>query len=144
MNGLVLLLVVGVSAALGMASLENNIVTNAQQLGVAEESIDSQIDASLILGIQRTGPDFEIDYKDLIVSCEFTNEGPDTILAGSTIYCKLLDEQGNVIAEGSIILGSDLGVGESETVIIDFVEFTNANNVENVFEILFVVQGPTP
>jgi len=144
MNVLVLLLVVGASLAIGMASLDNDIVTNAQDLGVGEKTIDSEIDASLVLVIERTGPDFEVNYKDVIVSCKFTNEGPNTIETGSIIYCKLLDAAGNVIAEGSeeITDVDGLGVGEEIVIPIDDVEFTNANNVENVDEIVFVVQGP--
>ena len=144
MNVLVLLLVVSVSVALGMASLENSIVTNAQDLGVAEESIDSQIDASLILVVERTGPDFDVNYKDVIVSCKFTNEGPNTIPSGSTIYCKLLDVLGNVIAEGSIVLDNDLAVDDFVDIPIEDVEFVNANNIENVDQIIFVIQGPSP
>lgn len=144
MNVLVLLLVVGGSLALGMASLDNNITTNAQDLGVGEKTIDSQIDAHIVLVVERTGPDFDINYKDLIVSCDFTNDGPDTIESGSTIYCKLVDELGNAIAEGKIVLNSDLLIGQTIPIPInDVFAFPNANNIENVFEIVFVVQGPT-
>jgi len=146
MNILVLLLVVGGSLAVGMASLDNEIALNAQELGVGEKTIDSEIDASLILVIERTGPDFNVNYKDVIVSCKFTNEGPNTILVGSTIYCKLLDQAGNVIAEGSVVVTDvdGLEVGEQIEIPINDVNFTNANNIENIDEILFVVQGPSP
>jgi len=145
MNVLVLLLVVGASLAIGMASLDNDIVTNAQDLGVGEKTIDSEIDASLILVIERTGPDFELNYKDVIVECKFTNEGPNTIEMGSIIYCKLLDAVGNLIAEGSEEVTDAGGLGVGEEIIIpvdDFFAFPNSNNVENVDEIVFVVQGP--
>src|SRR3989344_580219 len=118
MNVLVLLLVVGASLAIGMASLDNDIVTNAQDLGVGEKTIDSEIDASLVLVIERTGPDFEVNYKDVIVSCKFTNEGPNTIETGSIIYCKLLDAAGNVIAEGSEEITDVDGLGVGEEIVI--------------------------
>jgi len=143
MNVLVLLLVVGASLAVGMASLDNNIATNAQNLGVGEKTIDSQIDASLVLVVDRTGPDFQTNYKDLIISCKFVLANGEIVVDGSTIYCKLLDINGNLIAEGQITVGpGDLSGPITVEIPITWFAFTNSNNIENVDEIVFVVQGP--
>lgn len=150
MNGLVLLLVVGASLAVGMASLGNNIALNTQELGVGEETIDFPISAGLTILIDRTtNPNVQTDYKDLIVSCKFTLQLlEDPIPIGSTIYCKLLDINGNVIAEGKITLDNSNGpLSPGDSIVIPITDVfgpppINANNIENVYDIVFVVQGP--
>jgi|SRR3989338_1212594 len=152
MNTLLLVAIVGVAAAaLGIGSLGNTIVLDVQDLGVGE--------TDLATPISEADVDFEIArYSDLvgdtteihnvISACYIHVADADPLVqdnsqidAGSTVYCKLTDIDGNVVAEGTKLATTDYGKSETITVLIDTSDFPN-NKVQNVHDIIVVVQGP--
>ena len=142
MNPILFLAIVGAATALSMGYLANDVSLGVQQLGVGEIDIESQIDDLGVTAIiERTfNPVFSVDFKDLIVECIFRSM--DVVAKDSTIICKLLDISGNVIAEGKKIVDPTVPPLTPFTIPIDDFEFVNANNINNVHDIVIVIQGP--
>jgi hypothetical protein len=133
------LAIIGAVGAMSIGYLGNDISLNAQELGVGETDIESPV-ASVGVNamIERIGN--TADFKDLIVECTF--RGNDEVVKDSMITCKLLDNSGSVIAEGKKIVDPTLPPLTPFTIPIDYFEFTNAHNINNVHDIVLVVQGP--
>jgi len=138
------LAIIGAAAAISIGYLGNDISLDVQELGVGETSIESPVvTVGVTALIERTfNPafPFSVDFKDLIVECIFRSY--DEVAKDSTITCKLLDISGSVIAEGKKIVDPTLPPITPFTIPITYLEFTNANNINNVFDIILVVQGP--
>ena len=154
MNTLLLVAIVGVAAAaLGIGSLGNTITLNVQDLGVGETDLASPItEADVDFEIARaSGMVLDtLETHNVISACyiHVVNADPlnqlpgvSQIDLGSTVYCKLTDIDGNVVAEGTETAGKTYGKSETITVIIDPSDFPN-NKVQNVHDIIVVVQGP--
>ncbi len=122
--------------------LGNGISLDAQQLGVGETNLESPVASIAVTAIiERTfNPSITSDFKDLIVECTFRST--DEVEKDSTITCKLLDISGSVIAEGKKIVDPTLLPLTPFTIPMDYFEFVNANNINNVHDIVLVVQGP--
>jgi hypothetical protein len=144
MKPIVLIAIVGIAAAaLGIGSLNNEIILSVQDLGVGEETLESPIDfAKVAFGIQKVPVSEGADtFKNIIRYCIITNTDDVAIPSGSKIYCKLTDIDGNVAAEGSKVLGTQLGAGVSTQIQINDDELMQAK-VQNIHDVILVVQGP--
>jgi len=136
------MIVVGAAVAMSIGYLGNEVSLNAQQFGVGETNIESPVRSVAVTALieRMVNPDIPLDFKDLIVVCTFISN--DEVEKDSTIICKLLDTSGNVIAEGKKIVDPALPALTSFTVPINEFEFLNANNINNIHDIIIVVQGP--
>ena len=131
--------IIGAAVAMSVGYLGNEVSLNAQQFGVGETDIESPVRSVAVTAmVERIGS--SVNFKDLIVECTFMSN--DEVEKDSTIICKLLDTSGNVIAEGKKIVDPALPALTSFTVPIDDFEFLNANNINNVHDIILVIQGP--
>ncbi len=136
------LALIGAAAAMSIGYLGNGISLDAQELGVGETDIESPVaSVGLTAMIARiSNSNIDSDFKDLIVECTFRSN--DEVAKDSMITCKLLDVSGSVIAEGKKIVNPTLLPLTPFTIPIDYFEFTNANNINNIHDIVLVVQGP--
>jgi len=136
------LAIIGAVGAMSIGYLGNDISLNAQELGVGETDIESPVASigvdAMIARIFNSNIDS--DFKDLIVDCTFRSN--DEVAKDSMITCKLLSDSGSVIAEGKKIVDPTLPPLTPFTIPIDYFEFTNAHNINNVHDIVLVVQGP--
>ena len=129
----------------------------AQNLGMGDHDIESPIDSATIdLRVAPTLECCDLDgnefWKNRFVSCTFhSGESPiDGPL--SAVICKLLDSEGNAIAEGRLDFCSDLNLcpqGEyvqSQEYLIDPLDeaFDGALGLGNVAEIKIIVIGDHP
>jgi len=133
------LAIISAAGAMSIGYLGNDISLDVQGLGVGETDIESPVaSVALTALIERIGN--SVDFKDLIVQCTFRSN--DEVAKDSTITCKLLDVSGSVIAEGKKIVDPTLPPQTPFTIPIDYFQFTNANNINNVHDIVLVVHGP--
>jgi len=137
------MVIIGAAAAMSIGYLGNDISLNAQQFGVGETNLESPVAS---VGVIAMISHFEninnpSDFKDLIAECTFFADVE--VEKDSTIFCKLLDISGNVIAEGKKIVDPALPPLTPFTIPINDFEFLNANNINNVHDIILVVQGPS-
>lgn len=147
MQPIFVLVIIGAAAAMSVGYLSNDINISSQSFGVGEDTLMSSInDASLTILLERThgfNTSNELDYKDLITECAFRSTTED-LESNTRLICKLLDAvDGNVIAEGSKIVTTNIPAGTPVTIPIDNFAFENANNAENVHDIFIIIQGPT-
>jgi len=134
--------IIGAAVALSIGYLGNEVSLDAQSFGVGETNLESPVASVGVFAIisQMDNPNITSDFKDLIVECTFI--GDKDVEKDSTIFCKLLDISGNVIAEGKKIVDPSLPLLTPFTIPINDFEFLNANNINNVHDIVIVVQGP--
>lgn len=146
MQPIFILAIIGAAAAMSIGYLENDINVSSQPFGVGEDTLQNPItDAVITIRVDRTNgfnESSEPDFKDLITECAFRSTtvslAPDTRL-----ICKLLDAvDGDIIAEGSKIVTTNIPTGTPVTIPIDNLAFENANNADNVHDIFIIVQGP--
>ncbi len=136
------LAIIGAVGAMSIGYLGNDFSLNAQELGVGETDIESPVASVGVTAIiaRISNPNITSDFKDLIVECTFRSNVE--VAKDSMITCKLLDISGSVIAEGKKIVDPTLPPLTPFTIPIDYFEFVNANNINNVHDIVLVVQGP--
>ena len=142
MKPILFLALIGAAAAMSIGYLGSGISLDAQELGVGEIDLESPVDdLGVTVFIDRTfNPVFSLDFKDLIVECSFTSQ--DEVEKDSTITCKLLDISGSVTAEGKKIVDPTLLPLTPFTIPIDFFEFENSHDINNVHDLVIVIQGP--
>lgn len=135
--------IIGAAAAMSIGYLSNDISVSSQSFGVGDDTMESPItDASLTIRIVRTFGIISADYKDLLTECVFRSTTED-LAPNTRLICKLLDAvDGDIIAEGSKIVTTNIPNNTPVTIPIHNLAFTNANNAENVHDILIIVQGP--
>lgn len=115
-----------------------------QQLGWAQQDLISPVsnpDVEIRL-IQVPNPPNTPD--NFVSSCVFHSAidiPAGTGLSQGSAICKLLDEQGQAIAEGRSFFQSYTGSSDLEVFISDFV-FPGSNNNDLVFDIKFLIQKP--
>ncbi len=143
MQPIILLAIVGIAGgAMSIGFLGNTINLDVQQLGVG--------DATLQTPITQANIEFTIDRQsglingvtethNVISECHIVANAQ--IAANSNVFCKLTDENGNVVAEGQTELSSTLHTGSALWITIDPTDFA-ANKVQNVHDVVLVVQGP--
>ena len=134
--------IIGAAAAISIGYLGNDISLDVQKLGVGETDLESPVvTVGVTAVITRTvNPGFTFDFKDLIIECIFRSF--DEVAKDSTVTCKLIDISGFVIGEGKKIVDPTLPPATPFTIPISDLLFTNANNINNVHDIIIVVQGP--
>jgi len=143
MQPIILLAIVGIAGgAMSIGFLGNTIDLSVQQLGVGERTLQSPItqadiefsidrQSGLVNGITET--------HNVISECHITPG--QTILAGSHVFCKLTDINGNVVAEGATWDIDQVDAGSMLWIEIDPEDFAS-NKVQNVHDVVLVVQGP--
>ena len=153
MKPLIFLAVFAVIAVVSAASLNNNIESWIQEFGVGIGGIDSPLSITdLTANIERAEgfvlvDEFTVEegFKDFIVECEFVSVDVP-LLAGTKLYCKLLDsmdfETAGIIATGFLELTDDVPAGQVILIPITVFGFEDANSVDNVKNILIEVQNP--
>ncbi len=153
MKSLVFLAVFVVIGVVSIASLDNNIDAWIQEFGVGMGGIDSPLSITdLTANIERAEgfvlvDEFTVEegFKDFIVECEFVSVDVP-LLAGTKLYCKLLDsmdfETAGIIATGFLELTDDVPAGQVISIPITVFGFEDANSVDNVKNILIEIQNP--
>ena len=144
MQPIILLAIVGIAGgAMSVGFLGNTISLDVQQIGVGETDLASPIDAAKIdFTIMRASGSVNggtVETHNVIAKCHITPE--QEIANLSTIFCKLTDIDGNVVAEGQKQLTTHLAPGSTIWVTVDPSDFP-ANRVQNVHDVTLVVQGP--
>jgi len=134
--------IIGATVAMSIGYLGNEISLDAQPFGVGETNLESPVGSVGVIAMisHIENPNITSDFKDLIVECTFIAD--KEVEKDSIIFCKLLDISGNVIAEGKKIVDPALPPLTPFAIPIDDFEFLNANNINNVHDIILVVQGP--
>ena len=142
MKPLFFLVIIGAAAAISIGYLGNEVSLDAQPFGVGETDLESPVASVGVVAMLEhlENPNITSDFKDLIVECTFIAD--DVVEKDSTIFCKLLDISGNVIAEGKKIVDPALPLLTPFTIPVNDFEFLNANDINNVHDIILVVQGP--
>ena len=140
MKPIILLAVMAIAiTGLGVGSLGNTITLDLQSLGVGERTLVSPItNADIKFNIEKIQGN-QNNFKNVISDCFITSE--QDIDAMSHVFCKLTDENGNVVAEGVTWLSSTLNAGSILTIPIDDPNFL-ASQVQNIHDVVLVVQGP--
>ena len=143
MKPLFFLVIIGAAAAMSIGYLGNEVSLDAQSIGVGETNLESPVASIGVIAMLShiENPNLTSDFKDLIVECTFFADVE--VEKDSTIFCKLLDISGNVIAEGKKIVDPALPPLTPFIIPINDFEFLNANNINNVHDIILVVQGPS-
>lgn len=135
---------------LGTGFANNTFTLNLQNLGVSEQDLESPIktanvdlELKKILedpdGVKDSGDEF---FKNVISECSFHT--PDGLLIGSTIICKLTDEENKAIAEGRLDLTTNLPNSATVFIPISQEAFPLASDVQKVHDVKIVVRGPNP
>ncbi len=139
MQPIILLAIVGLAGgAMSVGFLGNVIDLEVQSLGVGEETLGTAItQADIDFVIKRASNSAEM--HNVISECEIT-PGQD-IPAMSHIFCKLTDENGNVVAEGATWNDTFIPADQKFDVVINPSDFPN-NRVQNIHDVTLVVQGP--
>ena len=154
MQPILVLAIAGIAvAALGSGFLGNviNLEDMVQQFGVGEATIETPLTQAYI--------DFQIDkingqvlppgggeqiqvFKNVITFCIV--QSGSQLASGSTIICKLTDENDNVVIEGKKVLSTTLATKVPTKVPIVFTgSGTPTNLVSNIHDLILVVQGPS-
>ena len=125
---------------LGVGSLGNVITLDLQSLGVGEETLVTPItNADIKFNIDKiTGN--QGNFKNVIGDCLITSE--QEIAAMSHVFCKLTDENGNVVAEGVTWNTNTVNAGSILEIPIDDPQGL-ASQVQNIHDVILVVQGPS-
>ena len=143
MQPIILLAIVGIAGgAMSVGFLGNTINLDVQQLGVGDATLQTpitQADIEFTIDRQTGQVNGVTETHNVISKCHITPNAD--IDAMSHIFCKLTDENGNVVAEGATWLTSTLNEGSTLWIDIDPADFA-ANKVQNVHDVVLVVQGP--
>jgi len=150
MQPVVVLAIVGVVAiAMGTGFLANPIdLSMVQMLGVGATDFVSPIDKMNVdldvVGIEgqilQNGKSLRV-IKNVIQNC-ILESNDKTLLMGSKIFCKLTDENDNILIEGMTVLQMDKIAGETFAVPINDPKGI-LSNVDNIHDIIIVVLGPS-
>jgi len=142
MKPIFFMIIIGAAAAMSIGYLGNEVSLDVQPFGVGETDLENPVASVGVVAMLShfENPNNTSDFKDLIVECTFIAD--KEVEKDSIIFCKLLDISGNVIAEGKKIVDPSLPLLTPFTIPINDFEFLNANNINNVHDIVIVVQGP--
>ncbi len=137
---IIVIAIVGATVAMSVGYLTNPYdMTMIQTLGFGETDLQSPIVSAMVqVRVDITGPSMD-NSKFRIVECVFKAE--KDLAIGTMLFCKLLDENGSVLAEGMIMLVSLLSAGDTVSVPIDFLLCPNCNDIDDVHDIIFLVKG---
>ena len=150
MQPILVVAIVGVVAvAMGTGFLANPIdLSMVQMLGVGETDFNSPIDKANVdldvVGIEglilQNGKSLKV-FKNVIKNC-IIESNDKTLLKGSKVFCKLTDENDNVVIEGMTLLQMDKMAFETFAVPIDDPNGI-LSDVRNIHDIIIVVLGPS-
>ena len=126
---------------------QNNINLFVQALGFGEADLVSPIDDASIELMLDTAPSEnpEAPPVTVVTACGFRSQDIIPLATGRAegkIVCKLLNEDGNAIAEGDIPLSSYDPADTLVIVPINQPAFLGATNFDNVFDAMVIIQGP--
>ena len=159
MQPLIMITLLGVAAAaLGTGFLSTNFDLTVQQLGVQEADLTSPVKTvavDLELFKTKVGPHIDLGgiggtapqthFHNIIKDCSFHSF--TTLNPGTTIICKLTDDDNDVIAEGKVILTTtETFSGSSSGFLIPIQQtvFHFSNDVQEVHDVKIVILGPRP
>ncbi len=150
MQPIVWVVIVGIAAAaLGTGFLGSTFSLNLQQLGVGEEDLVSPISlVSVDFVISKVFESVPTNtsplFKNRIIKCSFHT--PTDLAQGTTIICKLINADDDVIAEGKVILTTAGYEGSSAgfNIPINQIAFEGANSLQEVLDVKIVVLAPKP
>jgi len=143
-----MLSVIGVAAvAMSMGFLMPEIPNfNLQNVAINEETFVTPINTANV-DIEVTKTEVltrgKSVFLNLIDACSFHT--PDAGLgAGSTIICKLTDKDGDVVAEGKLLLPNGLTASSRTLIVIGQTASPFANEIQNIDDIKVIVLGTDP
>jgi len=141
MKPIIILTVMAIAVTgLGAGFLGDTITLDLQSLGVGETDLASPIDDAIIkFNIDQIAGN-QGNFKNIIADCII--ESPQEIVQDSTVFCKLTDDNGNVVAEGSRVLSANLSPNTPTVIPIDDPQFI-ASQVQNIHDVILVVLGPS-
>jgi hypothetical protein len=153
MQPIMLLAIVGVATmAMGVGFLNTNTFTLiAQDLASQEVTLVSPVDTvrvdfEIVKEAQFTGTDMNGNPHTVFVNkidkCSFHSD--DNLYPTSQIICKLTDMQGDIIAEGNIVLDRTYTNSLKTYIPITMEAFTNAADVQNVNDVKIIILGVNP
>ncbi len=159
MQPLIMITLLGVAAAaLGTGFLSTSFNLDVQDLGVQETDLASPVNTvnvDLELFKTRVGAHGDLGgvggnspqthFHNIIDDCSFHT--PTTLSGGTTIICKLTDDDEDVIAEGKVILTttqSYTGSSAGFLIPIEQTVFHFSNDVQEVHDVKIVILGPAP
>ena len=142
MQPIILVAIAAAAIALSIGYMSNDIDTSmTQKIGVGESDFQSPVNSvDITLRIDRTYGIISADFKDFIVDCVFKSDTQVEI--DSKIICKLVDQGDHVIAEGIKQLQTSLPQNTPTRIQIDQLSIANANQLQNIADIILIVQGP--
>ncbi len=138
--GIALLVIVG--SLIGTGALGepwNEFQVWVQEFGWAQKDIEfplSQASLDIIL--------VDVSGTNFITECGFHSDQDIPLgsgLSGGTAICKLLDANGNAIAEGRVFFNSYTGSDDLHVHISDLA-IPDGNINDNVFDVKFIIEGP--
>ena len=145
---IVLALLVVVAGIMGTGFLGvpvNKIDLWVQTLGFGEGDLESPITAASIdLLLNATSETPQAPPVTIVSACAFHSDENIDIGTGKSegkLICKLLNADGNAIAEGDITFLS-YTASDILTIPINQPIFIGATNFDNVFDAMIIVQGP--
>ena len=141
MKPIIVLAVMAIAVTgLGVGFLGNVITLDVQSLGVGELTLTSDIDnADIKFNISRVDGN-QNNIKNVIADCIVSSS--QNIPAMSRVFCKLTDENGNVVAEGVTVIQTHLSPGSTLAVPISD-NLKILSQVQNIHDVILVVQGPS-
>jgi len=145
------------AAALGTGFLSTSFNLTTQQLGVQEADLTSPVNTVAVdLELLKTQVSSHVDlgglggaapqshFHNIIDKCSF--HAFTTLLANTTIICKLTDDSSDVIAEGQVLLTTKGYKSSSGGFFIPITQtvFHFSNDVQEVHDVKIVVLAPKP
>ena len=138
--------VVAVSVSTGLL-MPGVPVFNLQNVAINEETFvtpittaNVDIEISKVEGFNVQG---KTVFKNRINECSFHTPS-NGLGAGSTLICKLTDSDGDVIAEGKLVLANGLTPSVVTFIPILQTAFPDANEVQNIDDIKIIILGTDP
>ncbi len=83
-------------------------------------------------------------FKNNVNACSFHTPDATGLGPGSTVICKLTDDNGFVVAEGRADFANGLDKSERTLIPIDMTAFDGANEIQNINDIKLIVLGGDP
>ena len=124
----------------------NNIALDLQFLGVGMEDIESPIDNASIdfeIGtVDIVSPNGQLAFKNVIEAC--SSHSDESIPGDATVICKLTNEDGNIIAEGTLDIPGGYVASDRHIIPITVFAFPNSHDVKLVHDVTLVVLGDDP
>jgi len=148
MQPLILFAIVGIgAAAMGVGFLAPGFDLTLQGLAAQEEALVSPIDSAFVDFVitkieTRNDADTKTVFVNVIDECSF--HSPESIGTGGVIICKLIDSDGDIVAEGRLDLNGKYFSSDVTFIEIKQVGTFGDNDVQNIEKVKIVVLGADP